>query len=262
MISLGVLNIINITAYSDGQFIQGYYRWHRTNPPTTVTPTTDQAPPTTYLKDNRPPTKGTTDQRLWKNRPLTVKKPTTDTITVVKPPTRLRLLSHRPHRKYALFIAQFFCHCDFMVQSVFTWMVQVLICQVKSWLINLSVLQSWIMTVWLLVAFWDKMCEVHVTQSSQWKVQQRRKINFGKVVKNVISSQSYWRTPLNEWIWMKLNIQNVKTWNTKELLRAHSRLKYGQLAHFASCVLGALLPVRWIKMLWVLQYVQSDYRRC
>ena len=43
---------------------------------------------------------------------------------------------------------------------------------------------------------------------------------------------------------MKLNIQNIKTLNTKELLRAHSRLKYGQLARSASWALGALLPVR------------------
>ena len=38
---------------------------------------------------------------------MAVKKPTTDQITVVKPPTRLQLLNHRPHCKYALFIARF-----------------------------------------------------------------------------------------------------------------------------------------------------------
>ena len=38
---------------------------------------------------------------------------------------------------------------------------------------------------------------------------------------------------------MKLNIQNVKTLNTKELLRVHSRLKYDQLARVASCTFGA-----------------------
>ena len=38
---------------------------------------------------------------------MAVKKLTTDQITVVKPPTRLQLLSHRPHCKYALFIARF-----------------------------------------------------------------------------------------------------------------------------------------------------------
>ena len=58
-------------------------------------------------------------------------------------------------------------------------------------------------------------------------------------MKNVISPQSYWRTPLTEWIWRKLNIQNVKTLNTKELLRVHSRLKYDQLARVASCTFGA-----------------------
>ena len=58
-------------------------------------------------------------------------------------------------------------------------------------------------------------------------------------MKNVISPQSYWRTPLTEWIWMKLNIQNVKTLNTKELLRVHSRLKHDQLARVASCTFGA-----------------------
>ena len=98
-------------------------------------PTRHHRPPTTYLKNNRPPTKGTidhrsekpptTDQWLWKNRPPT--RTTTDhwpdhgcyatDQNNNRPPTRLRLLSHRPHCKYALFIARFFCHCDFMVQS-------------------------------------------------------------------------------------------------------------------------------------------------
>ena len=69
--------------------------------------TTDHLP-----KNNRPPTKGTTTTDLKNHRPIAVKNPTTDQITVVKPPTT----NHQPHCKYALFIAGFFCHCDFMVQ--------------------------------------------------------------------------------------------------------------------------------------------------
>ena len=80
--------------------MQGIVQNHR--PPTSHRPQTiyhsdtyHQAPtrhhrlPTTYLIDNRPPTKGTTD-----HRPMVVKKPTTNQNNN-RPPTRLRLLSHR-----------------------------------------------------------------------------------------------------------------------------------------------------------------------
>ena len=163
-------------------------------PPTNQPPTTDHQPqwhlpPTTDHRPqwhHRPPTwhhrpfKGTTDhwsekppttdQWLWKNRPPT--RTTTDH----RPPTRLRLLNHRPLTtlQICFIYCAIFLPLPFYGTECHEWMVHSLICQVKPGLLKLTVLQPWIMTAWLLVAFWDKMCKVHL-QKFTWLSQANEK---------------------------------------------------------------------------------------
>ena len=88
------------------------------------------------------------------------------------------------------------------------------------------------------------LSEVWCDSTKPIKIFSEQELIFGKTVKNDILPWNYWRTPLNKWIWIKLNIQGVEKIEAKNAniylyifcLSAKSSMFLSQLALLSSTV--------------------------
>ena len=102
-------------------------------------------------------------------------------------------------------------------------------------------------------------CErfTHRSSSDSVKPTKRIAVRENKFWKDC--EKRYFSTKLlrNTFDWMNLNeiehSKRYKTLNTKVLLRAHSRLKYDQLARFAHCAFGAPCTMNKNALSWLAQ---------